>query len=357
MNKKLYLSNSQINTFKDCSYKWYLERVERLRPTWTSSSLLFGLGIDSAVETMLKNVGKPDEEKEDYFDTFFEAMDISQIQINNTVYKDEEALLRINFSSGDIQPEILDEVALENFETTVSDLELDMDACLAKVEAKYKKKPKDLKKITDLGNPAVFFEYCKIRRRAKKALTLEEQWCYNSLAYESLMCKSQYILKALNEWVEENVAEVHEIQKKIEIENDEGDKFIGYLDFIVTLKDGRKVLVDLKTSSSITQYYPDGCVEDSRQLAIYAQECGLEHAAYLVIEKAIRKRDPKIRLSFIEGIITEEQLDKVFDEIAEVTMEIKEGCFEKNEDSCWNYGGCQYRNLCHNGSKKGLEKV
>lgn len=326
LNKKLRLSNSQISTFKDCSWKWKLERIDRIRPTWTKSSFLLGTAIDATVETMLKNVGKPEEEHEDYWDTFFEAMDISEIQINNTTYYEDEALLRINFASGDIQIDLLDEVALEDLEASQEELE-------------------------------AFYEQCKKKRKAKKALNREEQLRYNSLAYHSLMCKAQHLLPALDKWIKGNVAEVHAIQQKIELTNEEGDGFLGYLDFIVTLKDGRKILIDLKTSSSITQYYPEGCVEDSRQLAIYAMDCGLDLAGYLVIEKYIRKREPRIRLEFITGTITEEQIDKVFDEIAEVTMDIKEEKFEKNENSCFSYGKCDYYNLCHYGSKKGLEEV
>lgn len=326
MTKKLRLSNSQINTYKDCPHKWYLERVKRLRPNWTKSSFLFGTAIDNTVETMLKNVGKPEEEKEDYWDTFFESMDISEIQINNTKYYDDEALLRIQFASGDIQIDTLDDTALESLEASRGELE-------------------------------AFYEKCKKKRKAKMALNKKDQLKYNYLAYQSLLCKSEYLIEALAKWVEENVTEVHAIQKKIEIENEEGDSFVGYLDFVVTLKDGRKILIDLKTTSNITAYYPEGCVEDSRQLAIYAQEYGIDLAGYLVIDKYIRKREPRIRLELITGTITEEQLDKVFDEIAEVTMDIKDGKFEKNENSCYKFGKCSYYNLCHYGSKKGLEKV
>lgn len=324
--KNLQLSNSQINTYKDCPYKWYLQKVKRLRPTWTKSSFLFGSAIDATVETMLKNVGKPESEHEDYWDTFFEAMDISEIKVNNTTYKDEEALLRIQFAAGDIQLDTLDEPALEALEASEEELE-------------------------------AFVDKCKAKRKKKKALDRDEQIKYNSIAYQSLICKASYLLPALDTWIKENVAEVHAIQQKIEIENAEGDKLIGYLDFIVTLKDGRKILIDLKTTSSIAQYYPQGCVEDSRQLAIYAFKCGLDLAGYLVIDKYIRKREPRIRLELIEGEITEEQLDRVFDEIADVVMDIKEEKFEKNENSCYNYGGCEYKNFCHKGKKNGLEIV
>lgn len=325
MKKKLRLSNSQINTYKDCPRKWYYDKIERLRPTWTKSSFLLGSAVDAAVETMLKNVGKPESEHQDYWDTFFDAMDISEIQINETKYQDEEALLRINFASGDIQTDLLDDTALEDLGASQEELE-------------------------------AFYEQCKKKRKAKKALKKDEQLRYNNLAYHSLMCKANYLLPALDKWIVENVAEVHAIQQKIEIENAEGDKLIGFLDFIVTLKDGRKILIDLKTTSSIAQYYPEGCVEDSRQLAIYAQECGLDLAGYLVIEKYIRKREPRIRLELITGTITDEQLDEVFDEIEEVTMDIKEEKFDKNEKSCYKFGKCDYYNLCHHGSKKGLEE-
>lgn len=312
MKGKLQLSNSQIDTFETCPQKWYLQKVKRLRPTWTKSSFLFGSAIDDAVSCMLENVGR--EEKEDYQEAFLNSFNLDSIQINDTVYEGDEALLRVQFSSGDIQTELLD---VDHSET--------IDGFRKQI-------------------------------KAKKALSREQQLEYNDIAYACLLAKGLMMTVELNEWIQENVVEVHAIQKEIRIENDEGDVFKGFLDFVVTLKDGRKILVDLKTTSSM-KYYPEGCVENSRQLAIYAQEEGLDIAGYLVVEKNIRKREPKVRVHFIEGEITEEQLDKTFDEIAEATLAIKQGDYPKNEDNCFKFGKCDYYNLCHYGSKKGLEKV
>ena len=89
----------------------------------------------------------------------------------------------------------------------------------------------------------------------------------------------------------------------------------------------------------------------------------MSNVAYLIADKVIRVREPKVRLSFVEGIITEEHLDEVFAEIEEVTNEIKEklpygiSAFDKNLDSCMNYGGCQYLSYCKSGCTKGLERV
>ena len=124
------------------------------------------------------------------------------------------------------------------------------------------------------------------------------------------------------------------------------------------MKDGRRLLIDLKTSSDADKYYKQGCVEESRQLAIYAQEVGLTEAAYLVVDKKIRKREGVPRLKFVEGNITDQQLDRVFDEIADATLEIKEGNFPKNKESCFRFGRCSLYNYCHKGGDMtGLEIV
>jgi len=205
-----------------------------------------------------------------------------------------------------------------------------------------------------------FVDFCKQQRRLKEALTKPEQKVFNIMALVSLMIKGQMMIVKIKEWIDENVAEVHEVQKKISIENDNGDQFIGFLDFIVTLKCGKKVLIDLKSSSNTNAYYPADSAEKSVQLGIYSQEESVPNVAYLVADKKIRKREPRVRLTFIEGVITEEHLDDVFEMIEEVTVEIKEKlqdgeeAFEKNLDSCMKFGGCQYFNFCKKGYMKGL---
>ena len=80
-------------------------------------------------------------------------------------------------------------------------------------------------------------------------------------------------------------------------------------------------------------------------------------------DKKIRVREPRVRLSFVEGKITEEHLDEVFEEIETVTEKIKEklqygvGAFDKNLESCSKFGKCPYAVYCHKGSKDGLEQL
>lgn len=325
---KLFLSNSQINTYTDCPRKWYLDKQKRLRPNFLGSALLFGSAIDAAVEhILLKKDGSFHQEFLDNMNNF---------QVNGKDKNIAENLLDIRFSAGDIDESLIEQEVVDEF-------------C-------------DLIKIDSLEK-SEFLEYCKQKRKRRSPLEKPEQQLYNFIALESLLAKGLMMLDLLNDWIQENVAEVHSVQKKIDIENAEGDHFIGYLDFVVTLKCGKKVLIDLKTSSNTAKYYPPESAAESRQLGIYAQETGVKDVAYLVMDKKIRKREPRVRLAFIEGIITEEHLDEVFEEIEEVTTDIKENlaegeeAFPKNKDSCFNFGGCQYKDFCYNKNKKGLEYV
>lgn len=322
---KLYLSNSQINTYRDCPRKWYLDKVKRLRPNWTSSALIFGSAIDAAVEHYLLT------KKTDYLDVFENSM--RKFQINGVDKTLPENLLDVRFTNGDVDIDVLKVY----FETTYPGV-WEMFCDELGVEA------------PDIGE---FFEYAKQQKRNKNKLSDTEQKLINFISWNSLEAKGIMILDKLREWIDENVEEVHEVQKKIEIENANGDKFIGFLDFIVTLKDGRKVLIDLKTSSSPNTYYPPQSASESVQLGIYSQEEQVPDVAYLVADKSIRKRHPKVRLKYVEGVITEEHLDEVFDDIEEVTTEIKANLdkgkkgFPKNKDSCVKFGGCQYFSYCN----------
>jgi uncharacterized protein YebE (UPF0316 family) len=307
---------------------WYYDKVERIRPKWKASPLLIGSAIDEAVEhILLKKDGS-------YEDAFFAALDKFEVNgVDKTLPKD---LLGVRFTAGDIDLSLFDEKIVHDF---IKSQDLEMD------------------------NLVEFLEYCKQQRKAKTALETSEQLIFNFIAYTTTRAKGLLMLARVKEWIDENVVEVHSVQKKIEITNAHGDKFIGYLDFVATLKDGRKVLIDLKTSANIKAYYKEDSAEKSRQLGIYSQEEKLPDVAYLVVRKKILKKDPRVQLAFIEGTITEEHLDDIFDEIEEVTIEIKENlplgkeAFGKNEDSCMNFGGCKYWNLCKKGSMKGMEKV
>ena len=292
----LRLSYSSINTFKSCGYKYYLEKVKKLKPNWINSSLMFGSAIDEAMEAILK--GQDNE-----LEVFINSLNSFE------VFGRKTDIMNVRYSTGDLQTELLDEDVTETMETLVG------------------------------------------IRKSKKPFSKEQQLEYNTIAHNCLIEKGKLLLPELREWYIDNVDEVIEVQKKIELENEYGDKFVGYLDFIIKDKKGDKVLIDLKTSSDSKKYYPNGCVEDSDQLSIYSEECEVDKAAYLVVDKKIRKRDPRVRLTYVEGYITDEKLDSVFDDIEKQTSLIKQNEFKQNRDSCFQFGRCPYFDYCHKNKK------
>lgn len=328
MSEKLFLSNSQVDTYLTCQKKWYLDKVQKLRPDFKASPLYFGTNLDATIEAYLL------EETHDW--RAFYKKQILQFEVNRKPKTLPEDLLDIRFGAGDCDEKLIDQDKLNDYCDSQE---------LEHVEAKE------------------FLLYCKSLRKSKTAYSEDEQKIFNYCAFLTLEEKGLLLLEKLIEWIDENVAKLISAQKKIEITNDNGDKFIGYLDFIVEMNDGRTVLIDLKTSSNPNLYYPEDSASKSRQLGIYSQEEGVPEVAYLIADKKIRVREPRVRLKYVEGVITKEHLDDIFFEIEEVTAEIKEklpqgiGAFEKNLDSCNNFGGCEKKGYCKYKSKKGLEQV
>lgn len=312
---KLRLSYSAVNTYKSCGYKYYLEKIKKLKPTWVNSSLLFGSAIDEAMETILAK-------RDDYYDTFEKVMDSFE------VFGRKTELSNVRYTSGDLQIDVLPDDFQEVLDSFCKDNGIEVDC--------------DYEEL---------FQSLVSVRKSKKAFNKDEQLVYNFIGHSCLKEKGKLLLPKLKEWFEEYVDEVIEVQKKIELENEYGDRFVGYLDFIVKNKKGETVLIDLKTSSDPNKYYPEDCVKDSDQLAIYYEESDVDKAAYLVVDKKIRKRDPRVRLKYVEGLITEEKLDRVFEDIEEQTAKIKNGDFNKNKDSCFQFGKCPYYDYCHKNKK------
>jgi hypothetical protein len=149
------------------------------------------------------------------------------------------------------------------------------------------------------------------------------------------------------------VEEVFSVQRDVHLPDGQ-DEFIGYIDVEMSFKDepGVRYVVDNKTSS---RAYPEASVRESEQLAGYCEYAGTDKAAYIVLEKKIRKRHPRVRSQIIKDTIPEEQFEKTFDMLTEVSHNIKEGEFEKDFDACFQYGRkCVYYQYCRSGSKKDL---
>lgn len=295
------LSFSAVSTYTSCPRKYKLSYIDKIGPIQKPSPFSIGSSIDGAAEHYLLNKDKTEALQE------FENLMRAEHEEND-----------IKYSQSDVQVELLP----EDFDMQGFDVEL-----------------KD------------FLKYCK---ENPNKLDEDEYPLLRTIQIEAVVAKGKLMLPEFFKWVDENVETVNSCQRKIEIENELGDTFIGYLDFDVTLKNGKRYIFDLKTSSNPKAYYPDTSASESMQLGIYSSVTDIPLVGYFVIDKSIRKREPRVRSKEVRGEITEEFLDETFDKIEEVRYNITQGRFEKNTESCFEYGRCQYHNLCKNGSMAGL---
>lgn len=310
------LSHSAVNKYFECPRKYKYHYVEGWRTDKIFSPFFFGSAIDEAINVMLltkkKKLNK--EEKKLKSRKPLEIFD---------QYMDKEELAK----NGNV----------EYFKS-----DLDISVLNKKDFDELKKSEKEIKEFVN--------KYHK-----KKAPTKKDKKIYNEICWHSLYQKGIMMLEAYEKRVIPLIEEVYSIQDKVSLECGK-DEYRGFIDFTASFVDepGIVYVIDNKTSS---RPYSENSVLESDQLASYCEWANIDRAAYIVIEKKIRKREPKVRISIVKGDVTNDQKNRTFDRITLAYENICEKRFDKNENSCYNYGRpCEFYQLCHHGSKKGLTK-
>lgn len=356
--KKNRLSNSSINRYTTCGESYRLHYIEKIRPTTKSSALVFGIAMDKAINALI-------EKDPNYLQVFNQAWSFNKIE------DDEESIsdnINMRYSNSEFDKDLLyeEDVMLLNLKIKELELPENIDIITVKKEKGYDN------------------------------MSEAEIRLYNLMNWLCIRNKAPYMLEAYKTEVIPRIKKVHHIQKEIKLENDNGDIVTGFADLHIDyLHDDDKiyeVIADNKTSS--IKYTPDS-VATSQQLAIYCISEHIKHAVYFVIQKKLKKTKRCIECGYNgikanrslttakscdnvvlsrrcsgkwENTAPEAKIDIIFDEIddlnrekilnmvQEVNQDIKDQKFEKNPKSCGNYGGCEYRNLCWQGSMKGLKK-
>jgi RecB family exonuclease len=181
---------------------------------------------------------------------------------------------------------------------------------------------------------------------------------YNNIGWLSLYRKGEKMIEAFERDILPEIEEVFDIQKAVELINESGDKLRGKIDFIASFKDdpSTKFIIDNKTSSGP---YSVDSVKKSTQLSIYTEAENTSQAAYVVLEKKIRFKEPKVRIQIIKDSISEEQKQSVFSTIESKLNNIACAEFHKKDSpkECMFYGrACEFFNLCWHGRMDGLKK-
>jgi hypothetical protein len=321
----LQVSYSAIDTYLSCGEKYRLERILKIVPESINTAFMFGKAIDQASEVIFKPFMK-DGIKFDR-NTMLQVFKDSLTTID---YQGEDihapTCLKVKYSKTDVQAELLEK---EDFVTIQKFID---------------------ESILEVTNIRDFIDYYK----DTKIKVADETLIYNFIAWHCLYRKGIMMLDALKKWADDNILEVVSLQRKIEIVNDFGDKLIGFLDLEARLKrDGILRTIDLKTASKPKTQYPDDKISKSMQLAIYS-EFTQRDVGYIVVSKDIKKREPRVEVRELYGVISEIQADEVFEKIDEAMEGIRAEKFEKNTDACWRYGKCFAYDYCTKGSMQGL---
>ena len=313
------LSYSKVDKYNTCPKMYDFHYNKRFRSKYIGSPLFFGTALDDAVGRLLLEKKKTltDKEKEEYEKT---ALEIFQKKMKVSRYNGEWVDLKKS--------------PLAEYSKTDLDISLLSDQQMKK----YLQEVDDVQSFIDWATKA----------RKHSGLSEEDTLLYNSIGHDCLIEKGKMILKTYEAEIIPQIKEVLEIQKKIWLPNDEGDGITGFIDFTCIFNDepDKKYIVDNKSSS---KPYKIEQLHTSDQLHTYAEHEGYDDICYIVYEKNIRKREPRVRITILRGKTIEEQFEKTFEQYQKATDGIKNEEFNPNYDSgCFFYGSkCVYHSICH----------
>lgn len=331
----LRLSHSSLETYKQCGQKYYLHYIEKYRSPFFDSPLFFGKIVDDVVGRVLLDKKKEltEAEKKEMLLSYMEILEkkINFVEINGKeVNAFETDLIRYFKSDFDISI-----FTKEDF------YKLEEKSTRLGIEVKTKKQAVEFHK-----------EAFEVLKSCK--LSAEENELYNFLVLTSLRRKTIMFVEAFMLDIMPSIQEVHSLQKEINLPGYDDDRLVGFIDFEATFTDGVRRIVDIKTSS---RKYDQDAVKKSQQLALYSEFSELPHCGFIVFEKTIKIKEPRVSIQVLFDVIEEKDKLPIFDKIYENYDKIRNKDFTKNEDSCYAYGRkCQFYGLCHNNDTSDLIK-
>lgn len=308
------LSISGYKKYVQCPRMYKLHYVDRIRPTVTTSALVFGSAIDEALNALLE--GKVDVAGAcTVFDNNFHP------EAEFTMYdnKDYDPLLLTE----EDKEELLVECKAAGYPGD------DIDGLM-----------KDLFKVQ--GRNAAYFDN----------LSEAQRTCLHLGCRLSLKLKAYMILETYNEEVIPKLKNIQNVQ----LEVGDGNKVRGYLDFSGEI-DGVFRELDNKTAKNkYTKYNQDSSI----QLKLYAHLRNNYEVGYIVIHKEVKHyktRPSKIDIDFHLFSVDNGECEDVYNTVLDVHKHIENGVFPKNLTACHAFYGrnCPYLEYCKNKDMKGLK--
>ena len=326
----LKVSFSRLERFKQCSESYRLSVEERLSGIKINSPLFFGSAIDAAVELFLL------KKKED----------LTEKELTLTLT--EDAYSMFDKTMREQNGVLLERNPLCDYFAS------DFDFALLQID--------DLK-LLQKQYPSIvdFFQFCEVSNKtiqARRELNSSDRVLFNHMNWLSLYRKGELMLAAYETEILPQIHKVYAIQKEIQLKNAAGDELNGKIDFIASFTDEPTVkrILDNKTSS---KKYPETAVENSVQLVIYSEAEGIPDAGYIVVEKGIRIKEPKVRTQILRGDFTQDHVEVVFADLDNNLHKIANREFHKKDspkDCVFFARRCEFFDLCWKSDSSSLKK-
>jgi hypothetical protein len=358
------LSHSAVTKFQHCPTAYSLHYNKRIRTTRSHAALNFGTAIDRGITALLEGKENP------------EAI-FTKEWLNQSINGVETYLptcIDIVYAEADFDKDLvnLEELGV-GFVLTLDEV---LEAIKYKEDKGFENIPDEIKKICNIGY----------------WLTLHE--------------KGLLMIEAFRKKILPKLTKVHSTQEEISLENDEGDKIVGFVDLVAEMEEQGNVILDIKTSA---RDYKEHSAAYSAQLTLYmnalSEKYNTRKAGFLVLSKQIIKNKTKIcskcsydgsggmaktcdqeslqmvegkkgpsekmvrchgdwtvtmkpeaRVQIIVSEIAQAAEDLVMSNIDDINSSIKSGIFTKNLSKCTDsYGrNCEFLDLCYRGSMENL---
>lgn len=359
------ISHSAVYTYSTCARKYKLHYIDRMRSKVEHGALVFGRCLDIGLNHLLltKNL----EEAKSLFNKSFVYQDETYLPYSNSIV----------YSQRDFDNELLKDEDFTKYEEFK--VKFKIDSTLS---------PKDaLKHLLEIKKSHGFKELSDIEKRH-----------YNFLNWTSLRRKGELMLTDYNKKIIPRIKQVLAVQKHISLENSEGDKITGICDLAVEWEDGKRYVLDNKTSGI---KYEDDSAMRSQQLILYhhvlRDELKIDGGVgFLVLYKNILKNRRKICTvcmfdgsegrfktcnkeingnrcggEWKESIFPETDIDVILNPVSDAAEDlvistfdeanngIKAGIFNPNLNACKINAEmvCTYYNHCWKGDSSDLTKL
>lgn len=325
------LSYSKMQKYEQCPALYDFHYNKKLRSKYIGSPLFFGSAIDDAVGVLKLPLKKKLTKKEKEIKDNHTALDMFKSRMTWMQHNKEQINIQtypyVNYSKADIDT------------TNLKDEDMEQ------INGRFFDEPYDRKGLQE------YAEYTHKQIKLQKKVEKEDFIAYNQICWMSLYRKGELIIQKYEEEIIPQIEEIVSLQEEICITNDNGDEITGFIDDVRIYKDEPNVyyINDDKTSS---KPYKQEQLDESPQLSTYAWYKDIPNVSYTVMEKNIRKREPRVRINILKGISNSEYKDEVLDNYENTLHLINEGNFEPNFDSgCKFYGAkCLYHDICHKGT-------